>query len=98
MFKIGKNNKIFITRGDTAELKITLNNITNQPIDFTEGQLLLTVGKPALYTLTAEGDTFYIDASTIPVGLHWYDVQYKCMGETSTVIKGFFEVLEDYTV
>lgn len=98
MFKIGKNNKIFITRGDTAELKITLYDVNGQPVLTPQGQLLLTIGKPAVYTREAEGTTFYLDASTIPVGLHWYDVQYKCMGETSTVIKGFFEVLEDYTV
>ena len=106
MFKIDKHNKIFLTKGDNAELDIRIFNLEGKEVEITEDDVIvLTVRKTAAsqdasMQLTADLNTIYIepsDTSSLASGLYVYDVQYtNADGEISTIIPtSYFELLEE---
>ena len=108
MFKVDKHNKIFLTKGDNAELEVRVFNLDGNEVEITEGDVIvLTVRKTAAsedasMQLTANLNTFYIepeDTSSLTSGLYVYDVQYtNADGEISTIIPtSYFELLEEVT-
>lgn len=108
MFHIDKHNKIFLTKGDNAELDVRIFDLEGKEVEITEDDVItLTVRKTAAsqdasIQLTAYLNTIYFepsDTSSLASGLYVYDVQYtNADGEISTIIPtSYFELLEEVT-
>ena len=83
MYKIDDKNNIFLTRGDTCVLKLAVTDSEEQPYDYSNDTVQLTV-KTSTYTNTAiiqkniSGDSFVIepsDTANLEYGKYVYDVQ-----------------------
>lgn len=106
MFIINKYNKIYLTKGDNAEMSVRVFNKNGKEIEIKENdEVLMTVKKntsdtnPA-FTLTAYRNTFYIlpeHTNNLSAGLYVYDIQYtNDLGEISTIIPtSYFEIMEE---
>lgn len=84
MFRINKNtNKVFITKGDNAEMVVSLVDINGKPREvFRDDEIVLTVRKQlsttaALVKNANDGVISFVptDTSSLPVGLYRYDIQ-----------------------
>ena len=105
MFTIGRLNKISLTRGDDATMKVRLYNGRDQ-INVADGTLEMTVRKvpegDLLFNIEADdqgsfaiGHDLTKDATT---GQYVYDLQYTDEnGYISTVVKAEFNLLEEVT-
>ena len=83
MYKIDSENNIYLTRGDTCVLKLAVTDSEEQPYDYSNDTVQLTV-KASTYTETIiiqkniSGDSFIIDPSdtaNLNYGKYLYDVQ-----------------------
>ena len=103
-----KNNRIYLTRGDTATLQLTLENQDGKAVKIEPGDtLVLTVKKLAsdinpLIQLTAdESGQFAIepaDTEGLKAGVYMYDIQMNREGNIYTVIpSNYFELKEEIT-
>ena len=103
-----KNNRIYITRGDTATLQLGLETINNSKASIEDGDtIVMTVKKLAsdtepLIQLTAdESGQFAIgpeDTKQLNAGVYMYDVQLTRDGNIYTVIpQNYFEIKEEVT-
>ena len=103
-----KNNRIYLTRGDTATLKIDLENQDGKVVKLEpEDILTLTVKKLAsdinpLIQLTADSTGQFAidpeDTSGLNAGVYLYDVQLNRQGNIYTVIpQNYFELKEEIT-
>lgn len=106
MFKIDKHNRIFLTKGDNAEIDIRIYNLDGKEVEITSNDtIVLTVRKntsqqSASFSKTADLNTIYIepaDTSSLSSGLYVYDIQLtNADGEISTIIPvSYFELLEE---
>lgn len=105
MFKIGRLQKICLTKGDDAAFKIRLYNGKDQ-IDVSTGKLEMTVRKvpegDLLFTIEADSEGYFTidhdltkDAIT---GQYVYDIQWTDENEKiSTVVKAEFDLGEEVT-
>lgn len=110
MLKLGANNTIQLTRGDTAYLTVNITNETDSSVyELQDGDTLtLTVKKSTKdtefsfqkkvaesYTIKIEPD----DTKDLAVGKYKYDVQLNtATGDVFTIIAAtVFEVLEEVT-
>ena len=103
-----KNNRIYITKGDTGTLQLSLESINNTVVRVEEGDnIKLTVKKLAsdiepLIQLTAdETGQFTVspeDTKQLNAGVYVYDVQLTREGNIYTVIpQNYFEIKEEVT-
>lgn len=103
-----KNNRIYITRGDTGTLQLSLESVNNTVVKIEEGDTIkLTVKRLAsdttnLIQLTAdESGQFAIspeDTKQLNAGVYVYDVQLNRQGNIYTVIpQNYFEIKEEVT-
>ena len=83
MYEIDSDNNIFLTRGDTCVLKLAVTDSDDQPYDYSNDTVQLTV-KSSTYTNVVliqkniSGDSFVIepsDTSNLAYGKYVYDVQ-----------------------
>lgn len=83
MYRIDENNNIFLTRGDTAVLLLSVVDSEGTPYDFSNDTVQLTV-KTSVYTddlvfqKNITNGHFEIepaDTSDLPYGKYFYDVQ-----------------------
>ena len=106
MFKIDKHNRIFLTKGDNAELDIRLYNLDGEEVVIRpDDTIVLTVRKntsqqTASFSKTAYLNTIYFepeDTNSLTPGLYVYDIQLtNADGEISTIIPvSYFELLEE---
>lgn len=103
-----KNNRIYITKGDTGTLQLSLESINHNVVKIEDGDnIKLTVKKLAsdiepLIQLTAdETGQFSIgpeDTKELNAGVYVYDVQLTRQGNIYTVIpQNYFEIKEEIT-
>ena len=105
MFKIGRQQKIRLTKGDDADFRIHLYN-GNSEIKPLTGTLTMSVRKypegTLLFSIDSDEEGYFMithdlteDADT---GLYMYDLQYTDNdGYVSTVIVSEFELTEEVT-
>lgn len=104
MFVIEKNNKILLTKGDTATMLVEIYDLNNEKYEIQSTDVItMTVKKngaaTASLTKTATTDHFIIinpsDTTNLTPGLYVYDVQITTDNDAvyTIVPTSFFELL-----
>ena len=107
MFKIGKMNKIFLTKGDSCQIEVRVFDLEGNEVEIkdtdeivltvrkTENDSAISLAKPAIL------NTIYIDpddTKLLSSGTYVYDIQLKSGNEIQTIIPvSYFQLGEEIT-
>ena len=106
LFKIDKNNKIFLTKGDSCQLEIRVYDKDNNEVEITpEAVITLTIRKneqsDIVISKQADLNVIYLDpqdTKLLASGTYVYDVEYVLGNEVQTIIPlSYFQLGEEIT-
>jgi len=105
MFKIYPDNKIKLTKGDTATIRVSIKDNDGNVYSIKDGdEIKMTVKKSPsdsspLFSLLANKDVIIINPSNTSAkdtGVYIYDIQLNTTeGNVYTIVQGYFELLEE---
>lgn len=95
MLKVGEHNEVFLTRGDSACLGLSLEDGSGNPYDFSNDSVKFGLKRSAFAngnciiekTFDEEGKIYFSPADTekLEFGDYVYDVEVRVTGEDETV-------------
>lgn len=102
MFYIAPNNKILLTRGDSAELSIRIYDKEGGEVEILPSDVIKFTMKrgatPALVKTAELNSIFFFkeDTENLSTGIYAYEVEFTRDGETQTIIyDSLFDLKEE---